>query len=470
MAGRAALTAGLILVCVAAQGAETEAGSEEASLGRQLFEESWLRPAADDSPLAPSREGDGLGPLFNAASCVACHRQGGVGGAGPNENNVELVSLVLPHQTSPEHVRLMTIRAGKVHRAFLDGTDITLHRFGRDATGRLRKYESFRALLRSSFPEDVVPAVMTQRSSNDGLTFQLAQRNTPAVFGAGLSDQVPPELVLRLAALQKEKTPGTAGRATDEGAGRFGWRGQVSSLEEFVRTACAAELGLRVHDRVGKVIHDQAVWPLEGPSDPSPDRLRADMSETQVNELVAFIRSLPAPRQIQPDDPEAAKDVYNGEYLFGTIGCAACHVRDMGDAKGIYSDLLLHDMGPMLADRVSAPLPAPRIFSQTIRGSSGGGGYSGGSDPIRSLSEIVVAPPSLGDLVKATQEFRTPPLWGVADSAPYLHDGRAETLDEAIRQHGGQADDSVRRYGALAEDERREVVAFLETLRAPQID
>ena len=65
------------------------------------------------------------------------------------------------------------------------------------------------------------------------------------------------------------------------------------------------------------------------------------------------------------------------------------------------------------------------------------------------------------------REWRTPPLWGVADSGPWLHDGRADTLDAAIRWHAGEAADAARNYRALSKDERQRIIAFLKTLRAP---
>ena len=66
-----------------------------------------------------------------------------------------------------------------------------------------------------------------------------------------------------------------------------------------------------------------------------------------------------------------------------------------------------------------------------------------------------------------SQEWRTAPLWGLRDSAPYLHDGRAATVEEAIKLHGGEGRSSLRRYERLDEEERHAVIAFLDTLAAP---
>ena len=67
-------------------------------------------------------------------------------------------------------------------------------------------------------------------------------------------------------------------------------------------------------------------------------------------------------------------------------------------------------------------------------------------------------------------EWRTPPLWGIADSAPYLHDGRAATLAEAIKLHAGQASSSANRFEGLSDVQKEELIAFLNTLRAPSVE
>ncbi len=88
----------------------------------------------------------------------------------------------------------------------------------------------------------------------------------------------------------------------------------------------------------------------------------------------------------------------------------------------------------------------------------GGGSYN---SPPPSLVSTSLASEPLPD------EWRTPPLWGVADSGPYLHDGRAPTLNEAIRLHGGQAEESKSRYAVLEANEQDAVIRFLKSLRAP---
>ena len=63
-----------------------------------------------------------------------------------------------------------------------------------------------------------------------------------------------------------------------------------------------------------------------------------------------------------------------------------------------------------------------------------------------------------------SQEWRTPPLWGLRDSAPYLHDGRAATVDQAIALHGGQGAAAAQRYAQLSARRKRQLDAFLLSL------
>jgi CxxC motif-containing protein (DUF1111 family) len=135
--------------------------------------------------------------------------------------------------------------------------------------------------------------------------------------------------------------------------------------------------------------------------------------------------------------------------LFKATGCEGCHVQTLASAKGIYSDLLLHDMGTRLAD--------------------GAGTYEtrGNQELMTSKEADDGAPPASAAVAADAKEWRTPPLWGVRDSGPYLHDGRAGTLDEAVRLHEGEAADSVKKYNALQMTDQQAIMSFLESLAAP---
>jgi CxxC motif-containing protein (DUF1111 family) len=119
---------------------------------------------------------------------------------------------------------------------------------------------------------------------------------------------------------------------------------------------------------------------------------------------------------------------------------------------GIYSDLLLHDMGHELADPAGANVPGisgmTKAFDATL--------YYGGMTDV-----FVAAPP------ESQRQWRTPPLWGLAESGPYLHDGRARTVDEAIRLHGGEARAARRKYASLRPESRIQLLAFLYSVGVP---
>jgi CxxC motif-containing protein (DUF1111 family) len=126
--------------------------------------------------------------------------------------------------------------------------------------------------------------------------------------------------------------------------GRFGWRGQIEHLHDFNLGACSNELGLEVPTKAQ-------------PTDPLRPEYKAsglDLTSSQCLSLTAFVASLPAPQVVKPDDPGKLKAVEHGYKVFHAVGCAVCHVETVASAHGVYSDLLLHDLGPALADPVAA--------------------------------------------------------------------------------------------------------------------
>jgi CxxC motif-containing protein (DUF1111 family) len=302
--------------------------------------------------------------------------------------------------------------------------------------------------LRDVHPE--LPAI--SQPSLDQLLFQVgsrgrtltmppnvhvSQRNTPALFGAGLLDEIPERVIIAGEKAQRlkwgmappdgdEAPVGRALRLADGRVGRFGWKAQTASLSDFVQAACANELGL------GNPGQPQPS-PLGKPDYRTPG---LDLTLQQCDQLTAFVAALARPVERPPDEPAARGAVAAGKGLFRAVGCADCHAPDLGPVEGIYSDLLVHGMGRELV----------------------GGGYYGAPVPVPEGSPADGPSPS---------EWRTPPLWGVADSAPYLHDGRATTLEEAIRMHGGQARRAAQRFEQLSSSEQAQLIAFLKSLRAP---
>ena len=179
----------------------------------------------------------------------------------------------------------------------------------------------------------------------------VSERNTPAAFGDSLIDAIPDALLFALAKAQSRHAE-VSGRVAPielNKAGRFGWRGQIEHLRDFVLGACANELGLQVPG------HSQ---PLD-PQRPDYKPAGLDLSLTDCNSLLAFVASLPPPKLVKPDDPEQLKLVEHGYKMFHSVGCSVCHVESLGSAQGVFSDLLLHDLGPALAD----PVPAQATLS-----------------------------------------------------------------------------------------------------------
>jgi hypothetical protein len=425
--------------------------------GRKLFVERW---SAHDNR---SPQGDGLGPMHNATSCAACHHQSGAGGGGDRQHNVELLSVV-PVDPVKSPAGDFIKRLFALHPGFKAGStdqarsNIVLHRFGAEGD-----YFDFRAkLLGIEEPRaDVDPArravlaaALAKRRQKappvetlapvDGISFKLSQRNTPALWGAGLVDAISDAVIKEYADIQKRENPEVAGRApraTGGGVGRFGWRGQTASLRQFVVIACANELGLQTKDNPQPVSPLTANYQLKG----------EDMSGADIDAMLKFVENLPRPAEAKPTNSLAVEFGRKGEEVFTRIGCAVCHPRELGKVSGLFSDMLLHDMGAGLADPVE-PNPDVELVEQRFSGYSGSGTI---------FVEKARPDPSL------PRQWRTPALWGVADSAPYLHDGRADTLISAITQHGGQAASSTGKFRELPSNERASVIAFLETLRAP---
>ncbi len=364
----------------------SEVDSDMARAGQILFSHEWK---AKD-PLANG--GDGLGPVFNATSCKAC--EGVVHLHATNfqyQEYLDQVHSALPHQARLPLTQLINI----------PGQNCNVH--------------------------PPPPGV------------HISQRNTPALFGAKLIDEIPERDIIAnerkerlkwgLAPSDNEVAPvGRAHRLADGRIGRFGWKAQTASLSDFVQNACANELGL------SNPGHPQPT-PL---SKPDYRQVGMDLTLDQCNQLTAFVASLPRPKEVEPGDSKVSDLAHDGNKVFANIGCANCHTPDLGSVDGIYSDLLLHRMGQQL---------------------QGGGSYGQPPPPDPNSK------PHDGPLA---DEWRTPPLWGVADSAPYMHDGRANTLEEAIQFHAGQAASSAQRFAQLPPVERIELIAFLKTLRAPQ--
>lgn len=314
----------------------------------------------------------GLGPLFNEQACATCHADPEVGGVGPDG-----LATVL--------------RVGRLTEAGFDPM------LGRD--GRLEAHDH--SISELGVACDRAPGIPVGANVT-------SVRNTPPLFGMGLIDAIPDE-VIRAGAVAKGD--GVRGRPNivrgpdrSEEVGRFGWKADTATLELFVGEAFRSELG---------VISSLApADTLPAGSDPCPgESSTPEIDLDDVRAVAAFVAGLPAPR---PGSHSA------GAAVFDQIGCVACHVPTLDDVP-LYSDLLIHDMGPNLDDAV-------------VQGSAGG------------------------------RDWRTTPLWGLSDRTRFLHDGRTDSLEVAIRAHGGEAATAQQRFASLSDEQLSALLEFLRGL------
>ena len=271
-----------------------------------------------------------------------------------------------------------------------------------------------------------------------------ARRNAIPFFGVGLIAEINEDAILANVDENDEDGDGISGRPNwDDGfVGRFGRKSQTVSIEGFIRGPLFNHAGIttdpltneqraqlpvdssseEVGTRTSELVISRPFAQAAAPGEPLTDDdgiADPEMSTDELFDLVSFAMLLAAP------EPEPLNEqTTRGMEIFSEVNCDGCHVPTLEAPRGLiplYSDLLLHDMGEEMSD-------------------------------------------GLEQGVALGSEFRTQPLWGVAPVGPYLHDGRADTLAEAILHHGGEAQQSRDDFAALTADDQEAVIAFLESL------
>lgn len=331
---------------------------------------------------------DGLGPIFNRNSCVACHSGPVLGGS----------------------------------------SNISATRFGRATASGFDPLESLGgSLLQERSISRDVERIPQQANV-------VAQRQTTPLFGLGLIEAIPDATILKgVRAKAIDGVLGKASMVTDVATGktlvgRFGWKAQQATLLAFAGDAYLNEMGITnrlfptenaPNGNVTLLKKLDRVADPEDEADPTTGRAAIDA-------LADFMRFLAPP----PTQPTTASTAFGAKF-FSDVGCTACHTPSMTTGTGpvaalnsktvfLYSDLLLHDMGS-LGDGI-------------VQGAA------------------------------AAREMKTPPLWGARASGPYLHDGRARTLDDAIRAHDGEAKSARDKYLKLTPDQQKLLVEFLNSI------
>lgn len=260
-----------------------------------------------------------------------------------------------------------------------------------------------------------------------------ALRQTTPVFGLGLIEAIPDDAIRHLAERpQRDGIAGRAARVTDvvsgeERVGRFGWKAQQATLLAFSADAYRNEMGVTnrffpTENAPNGDMAKLAKWDqIADPEDQVDESGRSD-----IDVVADYMRLLGAPPAAR-FSPAAQ----NGWGVFRQVGCEACHTPVQMTGRSdipalnfkpvpLFSDLLLHDMGT-LGDGIAQSDAGPR-------------------------------------------DMRTAPLWGLRASAPYLHDGRAPSVDAAIRAHDGEGAAARDRYLRLREQQRRQLLEFLNSI------
>jgi CxxC motif-containing protein (DUF1111 family) len=399
-------------------------------IGNAFFNSPWV--------VAPASAGarDGLGPLFNARSCDACHNNDGRG-QPPQRAGERPVGLVIQFgtatpgahgepQADPHYgANLNPFAIGDVPA---EGTVRIEHR---EIRGQFADGEQYTLLA----PEYVFEA-LAHGPLAEGARF--SPRVAPSVFGSGLLEAVPESQILERADPEDADRDGISGRpnrvweSQQQRAvlGRFGWKANQPDIAHQSAAAFSAEIGM-----TSSLLPTKNCTEVQTACAAAPSGGEPEISDEIFTHVVSYQRMLavPARRNLE------SSQVQRGAQLFLDTGCAACHRVTLTTGAvdnepwlsqqkiHPYTDLLLHDMGPALAD-------------------------------------------DRPDFEASGSEWRTPPLWGlglqktVNGHTRLLHDGRARDANEAILWHGGEAQHAQEKYRALPKADREALLEFLNSL------
>lgn len=375
------------------------------------------RRFADVFVPAPARFNAGLGPHFNNQSCTGCHIRDGRGQAKPGQLLVRLsLPTGIPEQPGGavpvpnlgSQLRDHSIPGAAPMGSFEVEWEEVLGRYEDGTRYSLRRPQ---VTVRDGAGQPLDPAV------------QVSLRLPLPVFGRGLLEAVPEEVLAALADPDDRDRDGISGRLNQVwdverqqvAIGRFGWKAGHPTLRQQNAAAYAHDMG------------------VSNPLFPDTDG-HQDIDAATLDAATFYTQTLAVPAPLRMSD----RQFQQGLKLFQEAGCAACHLPQLTTGKvaiaalseqtfAPYTDLLLHDLGPGLADQ------RPEFLANG-------------------------------------QEWRTPPLWGlglsrtVLPGATYLHDGRARTIPEAILWHGGEAEPAREWFRTASAGDRRQLEQFLYQL------
>jgi hypothetical protein len=318
----------------------------------------------------------GLGPLFNGTACDSCHNA--------LANGTELAGGM---GTTPE---TFVRRVARIEHEHFDA----LLGFG----GPIARQRSIADLgMPCGLPTGDPPQANA-----------FSTRSAMTLRGTSLIDNIRVGDIEKIRLEQPVDVRGRFNILSDGRVGKFGWKAHSATLVEFMAEALRDEMGIT-----------NPLAPTDLVSGCGASVVRPEADAVPLTSLVAFLNTIDPPSS-------AACRPTTGSTVFESVGCTTCHTPSLpANANAtlvfLYSDLLLHDMGPGLAD-----------------------GFEQGS--------------------ASGSEFRTVPLWRLSDRSHFLHDGRATSIDEAIRAHGGQAAGARNRYLGLSLAELQALLDFLNCI------
>lgn len=394
-------------------------------LGKSFFRIPWV-----EAPSATTAR-DGLGPLFNANTCTSCHPGNGRGAARKDDGELDRSVIIKLASLSRKDEKNLVIN-GVVGDAVY-GTQLQVNGvFGVpfEATPTIEVQKFYVIYPGGEIIELEKPILNLSNfgygkiDNNTVITMRLAQ----PLVGMGLIDEIDAKDILSYEDPYDKNGDGISGRANyvysreagEIEIGKFNWKAQAPSLKAQIAQAFSEDMGIT-----------NELYPLENCMPMQKECLRApngkdelDITSLRLEAVRHYVANLKLPAQ------NITKT--NGEKIFNTIGCASCHrpsyTLESGKSIFPYSDFLLHDMGPNLADK-------------------------------------------RGEFLASGSEWRTQPLWGIKYAKDvlkkkprYLHDGRARSLEEAILWHGGEAARANLNFVNLSKDEKKELIEFLKEL------
>ena len=397
-------------------------------VGDSFFTQNWvIAPASTTSR-------DGLGPTFNATACASCHVFDGRA-EPPSDASPATPGLLLRLSVTGE-----ALRGGPMPHPVYGGQLQDRSVPGVPAEGRIAITTedivgTFADGTRYTLQQPTY-AVADPAFGDPGDGLLIGPRIAPQIIGMGLLEAVPASTIRAAADPDDADGDGISGRtntvwdevANEPALGRFGWKANVPSVRQQTAGAFNGDLGV-----TSPVFPDEDCTPAQDVCAATPDGGSPEIDDDTFDAVVFYTRVLSVPAARGADDAA----VRRGAKVFADSGCASCHTPTLrtggSDIDALsrqtihpFTDLLLHDMGPDLAD-------------------------------------------GRPDFEASGSEWRTPPLWGIGlvskinGHTRFLHDGRARTLLEAVLWHGGEAESSADAVRSLPEADRAALISYLES-------